>query len=133
MTGLASPQLERLVVFWLLAILLVTTRRAVARTVAVARAATRGTVMVGAGDVGQLVARKLLQHPEYGLDLVGFVDADPLERRVERVTSTCSAASTRSESSSPSTCRSSHRRVLERAGRTRRWTRALAARSGRAW
>jgi exopolysaccharide biosynthesis polyprenyl glycosylphosphotransferase len=34
-------------------------------------------VIVGAGDVGQLVARKLLRHPEYGLKLVGFVDAPP--------------------------------------------------------
>jgi saccharopine dehydrogenase-like NADP-dependent oxidoreductase len=31
-------------------------------------------VVVGAGDIGQLVARKLLQHPEYGINLVGFVD-----------------------------------------------------------
>jgi exopolysaccharide biosynthesis polyprenyl glycosylphosphotransferase len=34
---------------------------------------------VGAGDVGQLLARKLLDHPEYGINLVGFLDADPLE------------------------------------------------------
>jgi exopolysaccharide biosynthesis polyprenyl glycosylphosphotransferase len=34
-------------------------------------------VIVGAGDVGQLVARKLLRHPEYGIDLVGFVDRPP--------------------------------------------------------
>ena len=41
----------------------------------------QNTVIVGAGDVGQLVARKLLQHPEYGINLVGFVDADPKDRR----------------------------------------------------
>ena len=34
-------------------------------------------VILGAGDVGQLVARKLLRHPEYGLTLVGFVDSPP--------------------------------------------------------
>jgi exopolysaccharide biosynthesis polyprenyl glycosylphosphotransferase len=34
-------------------------------------------VIVGAGDVGQLVARKLLRHPEYRINLVGFVDAPP--------------------------------------------------------
>jgi exopolysaccharide biosynthesis polyprenyl glycosylphosphotransferase len=34
-------------------------------------------VIVGAGEVGQLVARKLLRHPEYGIKLVGFVDAPP--------------------------------------------------------
>ena len=36
-------------------------------------------MIVGAGEVGQLVARKLLQHPEYGINLVGFVDDDPRE------------------------------------------------------
>jgi exopolysaccharide biosynthesis polyprenyl glycosylphosphotransferase len=34
-------------------------------------------VIVGAGDVGQLVARKLLRHPEYRIDVVGFVDRSP--------------------------------------------------------
>ena len=29
-------------------------------------------LIVGAGDVGQLVAKKLLRHPEYGIKLVGF-------------------------------------------------------------
>jgi exopolysaccharide biosynthesis polyprenyl glycosylphosphotransferase len=38
-------------------------------------------VIVGAGEVGQLVARKLAQHPEYGVDLAGFVDDAPRERR----------------------------------------------------
>jgi exopolysaccharide biosynthesis polyprenyl glycosylphosphotransferase len=54
---------------------------------AIARAASRrtasyvqNTVIVGAGDTGQLIARKLKQHPEYGINLVGFVDAEPKER-----------------------------------------------------
>jgi len=34
-------------------------------------------VILGAGDVGQLVARKLLRHPEYGITLLGFVDSAP--------------------------------------------------------
>jgi exopolysaccharide biosynthesis polyprenyl glycosylphosphotransferase len=34
-------------------------------------------VILGAGEVGQLVARKLLRHPEYGIDLIGFVDRPP--------------------------------------------------------
>jgi exopolysaccharide biosynthesis polyprenyl glycosylphosphotransferase len=38
-------------------------------------------VIVGAGDVGQLVARKLLHHREYGINLVGFIDVEPKERR----------------------------------------------------
>jgi len=84
MTGLASPQLGRLVAFWMLAIVLVTTARAVARTLT-RRTNTYAmrTIVVGAGAIGQLVARKISQHPEYRLDLVGFVDAEPLENRVD--------------------------------------------------
>ena len=36
----------------------------------------RRTLIVGAGDVGQVVERKIRSHPEYGLDLVGFVDEE---------------------------------------------------------
>ena len=43
----------------------------------------QSAVIVGAGDVGQLVARKLLRHPEYGLKLVGFVDAPPKRWRAD--------------------------------------------------
>ncbi|ACV79526.1 exopolysaccharide biosynthesis polyprenyl glycosylphosphotransferase [Nakamurella multipartita DSM 44233] len=38
------------------------------------------TVVVGAGLVGQSVARTLHEHPEYGLAPVGFVDSDPLSQ-----------------------------------------------------
>ena len=83
-TGLASPQLGRLVAFWLLAIVLVTTSRAVCTdTHATIGAYAMRTLVVGAGEIGQLVARKIGQHPEYRLDLVGFVDAEPLESRAE--------------------------------------------------
>jgi exopolysaccharide biosynthesis polyprenyl glycosylphosphotransferase len=40
------------------------------------------TLILGAGQVGHLIARRLLAHPEFGLRPVGFVDSDPLE--VER-------------------------------------------------
>ena len=40
-------------------------------------------VVIGAGHVGQLVARKIQQHPEYGIKVVGFVDDNPRERRPE--------------------------------------------------
>ncbi len=36
----------------------------------------RRTLIVGAGDVGQMVARKIASHEEYGLKVVGFVDDD---------------------------------------------------------
>src|SRR5215475_7522587 len=81
-TGLADPDLPKLLLFWLLAIALVTGGRLAARSFC-RRSITylQNAVIVGAGDVGQLVARKLLQHPEYGINLLGFVDANPRETR----------------------------------------------------
>jgi exopolysaccharide biosynthesis polyprenyl glycosylphosphotransferase len=71
----------KLLLFWALAIALVTTARAVARGIAHKQEMyLQNTVIVGAGDVGQLIARKLLGHPEYGINLVGFVDSAPKER-----------------------------------------------------
>ena len=54
----------------------------------------RTASIVGAGDVGQLVARKIQQHPEYGISLVGFVDDEPRAApREVSTTSRCSAGS----------------------------------------
>ncbi len=36
------------------------------------------TLIVGSGEVGQRLARSLLEHPEYGLRPVGFFDPDPM-------------------------------------------------------
>ena len=79
-----NAEFGRLVVFWLIAVFLVTTARGVAR-VAARRSPVylQNTIIVGAGDIGQLAARKLLQHPEYGINLVGFLDTHPRTRRVE--------------------------------------------------
>jgi exopolysaccharide biosynthesis polyprenyl glycosylphosphotransferase len=76
--GVAHPGVQRLIVFWVAAIVLVTTARAVARA-ACRRTSVylQNTIIVGAGDVGQLVAGKLAKHPEYGLNVLGFVDAAP--------------------------------------------------------
>ena len=80
--GLADPKIGKLLTFWILAIALVTGFRGVARTVCRRQLAfLQNTVIVGAGDIGQLVARKFLQHAEYGINLVGFVDANPRELR----------------------------------------------------
>ena len=82
--GVRDPHVQRLVVFWLLVIGFVVTARAVAR--AVTRRSPlyiQNTLILGAGHIGQLAARKLLQHPEYGINLVGFVDANPRSRRPE--------------------------------------------------
>ena len=80
-THRADPGFARLLGFWLFAIAAITVGRAIARGLARRHLAyVQNTIIVGAGDVGQLVAKKLRQHPEYGLNLVGFVDGDPKER-----------------------------------------------------
>ena len=80
--GLARPDVLKLSLFWALAIALVSSLRALARMFCRRSVAyLQNAVVVGAGDVGQLIGRKLLQHPEYGINLVGFVDAAPKERR----------------------------------------------------
>jgi exopolysaccharide biosynthesis polyprenyl glycosylphosphotransferase len=80
--GLADPKVAKLLLFWGLAIGLVTGARAAARAITRRRLAfLQNTVIVGAGDIGQLVARKLVQHAEYGINVVGFVDSNPRELR----------------------------------------------------
>jgi exopolysaccharide biosynthesis polyprenyl glycosylphosphotransferase len=71
-------------IFWLVAVIAVIGLRAVARCVVRRRSRFRqNTIIVGAGDVGQLVGRKLLQHPEFGVRLVGFVDSSPKAMRAD--------------------------------------------------
>ncbi|HXV96477.1 MAG TPA: sugar transferase [Gaiellaceae bacterium] len=80
-THRADPGFARLLGFWLFAIACITGGRAIARGLARKHLAyVQNTIIVGAGDVGQLIAKKLRQHPEYGLNLVGFVDGNPKER-----------------------------------------------------
>ena len=77
-----GPNVPKLIVFWALATVFVTTSRAVARALCRRRIDyIHNAVIVGAGDVGQLIARKLQHHPEYGVNIVGFVDDAPKERR----------------------------------------------------
>lgn len=79
---LADPDFPKLALFWVLAITLVSTARGAARAYCRRQIAyIQNTVIVGAGDVGQLMARKILKHPEYGINLVGFVDDEPKERQ----------------------------------------------------
>ena len=80
--GTGAIHLGRLFTFWALAIALVCISRAIARTLARrSDSFTERTLVVGAGEVGQLIARKIRLHPEYGLRLVGFLDSDPRVRR----------------------------------------------------
>lgn len=84
LTSVLHPTAGKLVIFWAAAIAFVTAGRAAAR--AIARRSPlylQNTVIVGAGDVGQLIAKKLLQHREYGINIVGFVDSEPKERRCD--------------------------------------------------
>jgi len=72
----------RMLVFWGAAILLVVFGRVAARALARRRPAyVQNTVVVGTDEVAELIGRKLLQHPEYGIALVGFVGSSHGERR----------------------------------------------------
>ncbi|HVS85358.1 MAG TPA: sugar transferase [Gaiellaceae bacterium] len=76
-----NPPFMKLFVFWALAIPTITVLRYGARAYCRKQVGyLQNTIIVGAGDVGQSIARKLLTHPEYGINLVGFVDANPKER-----------------------------------------------------
>jgi exopolysaccharide biosynthesis polyprenyl glycosylphosphotransferase len=83
---LYSP-LEALM-FLVFAVVLVPTLRGVVRTWLLPNVMRpRRTLIVGAGATGRLLERKIGSHPEYGLELVGFVDdedgADVLGRTSE--------------------------------------------------
>jgi exopolysaccharide biosynthesis polyprenyl glycosylphosphotransferase len=54
------------------------------RVRAIGRGHGKPTLIVGAGKVGSLVARRLTQRPEFGLRPVGFLDNNPLEIEDER-------------------------------------------------
>ena len=80
--GLVRPDQAKLATFWVLTLLALIAARLSARTIARRSPAyVQRAVVVGAGDVGQLVGRKLGQHPEYGIHLLGYVDASPKQRR----------------------------------------------------
>ena len=82
LTGAAHPAVPKLLLFWAAAIVFVTLARSIARGFCRRTDSyVQNTVIVGAGDVGQQVARKLLQHSEYGVNLAGFVDEHPRARQ----------------------------------------------------
>jgi exopolysaccharide biosynthesis polyprenyl glycosylphosphotransferase len=82
----AEPRVSGLASFWLAALVLTLGGRVVARAYVRRRPEFRQkTIIVGAGTVGQLVGRKLVQHPEFGISLVGFVDAEPMPMRTDLV------------------------------------------------
>jgi len=81
MTDWFNPQFGKLFLFWAAAVVGVPVARAAARAACRRQVHyLQNTIIVGAGSVGQTIAKKLLKHPEYGINLVGFVDANPRER-----------------------------------------------------
>ena len=81
-TRLVEPIPAKIVTFWALAVVAMTCGRGLARIVSRRQGAyVQRTVIVGAGDVGQLIARKVAQHREYGMDVVGFVDSAPKDQQ----------------------------------------------------
>lgn len=79
LTPLADLHGGHMAAFWAMAVVAVPTSRSLVRG-ALRRRATlkQNAVVVGAGLVGQEIARKIMRQPSYGLELVGFVDQNPL-------------------------------------------------------
>jgi exopolysaccharide biosynthesis polyprenyl glycosylphosphotransferase len=82
LTHAIQPNPPRAVFFWGLSIVLVVMFRSLARTLCRrSKLYIQNTIIVGAGEIGQLIGRKIVNHPEYGLNLVGFIDPHPRARR----------------------------------------------------
>ena len=76
--------LPPVIAFWAAGVVTLVAGRGAARAVVRRRPAyVQNALIVGAGDVGQLVGRKLVHHPELGIRLVGFVDSDPKSMRTD--------------------------------------------------
>jgi exopolysaccharide biosynthesis polyprenyl glycosylphosphotransferase len=72
---LANPYMPKMIAFWLGAVILVTLSRGIARAMwRRSPAYVQNTLILGADAIGQRVAAKILRHPEYGINVVGFVD-----------------------------------------------------------
>jgi exopolysaccharide biosynthesis polyprenyl glycosylphosphotransferase len=79
-TGIAHPRLGHAAAFWLASFVFLTIGRATVRWLAQSHLGLRQrTVIVGAGHVGRLIASKLAAQPRHGIDIVGFLDDDPME------------------------------------------------------
>ncbi|MDQ4081726.1 MAG: hypothetical protein M3123_02390, partial [Actinomycetota bacterium] len=71
----ATLDLTVITVFWLFTLIFVPSARIAARALTLrSDGGLQPTIVVGAEETGQLIARKLVRHKEYGLKLVGFVD-----------------------------------------------------------
>ena len=83
LSSAAEPSAYGALRIWLVAtVLLAGGRLGSNLVVAWRRASSRSaatTIIVGAGRVGRLTAVRLLDHPEFGLHPIGFLDAEPME------------------------------------------------------
>ena len=75
-TRVASPYPPKLIIFWCLAITFVVIARIVARAYCRRRASfVQNALVVGGGETAQLLARTFRTRTDYGVNLVGYVDA----------------------------------------------------------
>ncbi len=82
LTHSGTLDVPKLTSFWVFSILLVIGARSFARSFCRRSASyIQNTVLVGGDPVGQVIASKLLRHPEYGVHLVGFVDREAVQLR----------------------------------------------------
>ena len=80
----SSIPVSLVVGLWAVSLVLVLAGRVATRSLARQwPQSVENTLIVGAGDIGQLLGRKLAQHPELGLRLVGFADDDPKAMRAD--------------------------------------------------
>jgi exopolysaccharide biosynthesis polyprenyl glycosylphosphotransferase len=76
----AHPKLEVATTFWIGSVALITTGRAIGRSIVQRLLAPRErTVVVGTGPVARRIAEKLAARPQFGLEVVGFLDNEPLD------------------------------------------------------
>ena len=79
LSGFAHPRLRNAEAFWISYLVLLVAARSIARLILRRSSWLREpTLIVGAGVVGRLIGAKLVNHAAWGLDVVGFLDDDPL-------------------------------------------------------
>jgi exopolysaccharide biosynthesis polyprenyl glycosylphosphotransferase len=75
LTGLPHPTVPRLIIFWVTAVVLLPVLRAMVRAVGRRHPAyVQNVIIVGSGEVARQLESKIRNHPEYRLNMVGFVD-----------------------------------------------------------
>ncbi len=85
-SDVAHPKLRNAAAFWLVYLVLLTTGRTLVRWLLSAQTGFRQpALVVGAGQVGRMIAAKIASRSEYGLDVLGYLDDDPVETGADDV------------------------------------------------